>query len=271
MFSASSDKASVARRARLTHERPSPVIELANFLILGRLFYFVPYFAPMHPARMLVTFASITGVVELATIAGIAYLTNRGLPDKSLMLGDSLTKASLVLQLLSISLYFLLAGIFHRCCRTGGIKAHSVIRPLATSYASMVLMLGRTIYRMVEHFGSPLLSKELEAQPLSLSPAVRYEWYFYVFDASLVLVAVAAWNIMHPGRLLPEDDRRYLAQDGMTVLKGPGWKDSRSLTETFFDPFAMLTARGGHQKQFWEHNGFALGTVRRGNGTPRRA
>lgn len=271
MFSASSDKASVARRARLTHERPSPVIELANFLILGRLFYFVPYFAPMHPARMLVTFASITGVVELATIAGIAYLTNRGLPDKSLMLGDSLTKASLVLQLLSISLYFLLAGIFHRCCRTGGIKAHSVIRPLATSYASMVLMLGRTIYRMVEHFGSPLLSKELEAQPLSLSPAVRYEWYFYVFDASLVLVAVAAWNIMHPGRLLPEDDRRYLAQDGMTVLKGPGWKDSRSLTQTFFDPFAMLTTRGGHQKQFWEHNGFALGTVRRGNGTPRRA
>ncbi len=271
MFSASSDKASVARRARLTHERPSPVIELANFLILGRLFYFVPYFAPMHPARMLVTFASITGVVELATIAGIAYLTNRGLPDKSLMLGDSLTKASLVLQLLSISLFFLLAGIFHRCCRTGGIKAHSVIRPLATSYASMVLMLGRTIYRMVEHFGSPILSKELEAQPLSLSPAVRYEWYFYVFDASLVLVAVAAWNIMHPGRLLPEDDRRYLAQDGVTVLKGPGWKDSRSLTQTFFDPFAMLTTRGGHQKQFWEHNGFALGTVRRGNGTPRRA
>ena len=221
----------------------------------------------MHPTRMLVTFASLTAVAELATVAGIAYLTTRGLPDKSLGIGDSLTKASLVLQLFSISLFFPLAGIFHRCCRTGGIKAPSVIRPLVTSYASMVLLLGRTIYRMVEHFGSPLLSKELE----SLSPAVRYEWYFYVFDASLVLVAVAAWNFVHPGRLLPEDDRRYLAQDGMTVLKGPGWKDSRSLTETFFDPFAMLTTRGGHQKQFWEHNGFALGTVRRGNGTSRRA
>ena len=153
----------------------------------------------MHPTRMLVTFASLTAVAELATVAGIAYLTTRGLPDKSLGIGDSLTKASLVLQLFSISLFFPLAGIFHRCCRTGGIKAPSVIRPLVTSYASMVLLLGRTIYRMVEHFGSPLLSEELE----SLSPAVRYEWYFYVFDASLVLVAVAAWNFVHPGRLLP--------------------------------------------------------------------
>ncbi len=256
---------------RLTHERPSPVIELVNFLILARLFHFVPYFAPMHPTRMLVTFASLTAVIELATIAGIAYLTNRDLPDKSLGVGDNLTKASLVLQLLVISLFFMLAGIFHRCCRAGGIKVHSVIWPLLTSYASMVLMLGRTIYRMVEHFSNPILSKELEAQPLSLSPVIRYEWYFYVFDASLVLIAVAAWNAVHPGRLLPEDPRKYLAQDGVTVLKGPGWKDSRSLTETFFDPFAMLTTRGGHQKQFWETNGFALGTVRRGNGTPRRA
>jgi hypothetical protein len=244
---------------------------LVNFLILGRLFHFVPYFAPMHPARMLVTFASLTAVTELATTAGIAYLTNRDLPDKSLGLGDSLTKASLVLQLLVISLFFPLAGIFHRCCHAGRIKAHSVIWPLLASYVSMVLMLGRTIFRMVEHFGSSLLTKELEAQPLSLSPVVRYEWYFYVFDASLVLIAVAAWNAVHPGRLLPEDPRKYLAQDGVTVLKGPGWKNSRSLTETFFDPFAMLTTRGGHEKKFWEANGFALGTVRRGNGTPRRA
>ncbi len=246
------------------------MIELANCLILGRLFHFVPYFAPMHPSRMLATFASLTAVIELATIAGMAYLTNRDLPDKSLALGDSLTKASLVLQLFAMSIFFLLAGIFHSCCRSGRIKAHSVIRPLLTSYASMLLMLARTIYRMVEHFGSPFLTRELAAQPLGLSPVVRYEWYFYVFDASLMLIAVAAWNAVHPGRLLPEDDRKYLAQDGVTVLTGPGWKNSRSLTETFFDPFAMLTTRGGHQKQFWETNGFALRTVRRGNGTPRR-
>ncbi len=248
----------------------SPVLELANFLILSRLFHFVPYFAPMHPTRMLVTFACLAAVIELLTIAGIAYLSNRDLPDKSLTLGDTLTKASLVVQLLVVSLFYLLAGTFHYCCRTGGIKAGSVVWPLAASYASMGLLMARTLYRMVEHFGNPLVSTKTLEEPLTLGPAVRYEWYFYVLDASLVLVAVVVWNAVHPGRFLPADAQKYLAQDGVTVLKGPEWKDSRSLTETFFNPFAMLTARGGHQKQFWEHNGYALGTVRRGTGVPRR-
>jgi len=49
---------------------------------------------------------------------------------------------------------------------------------------------------------------------------------------------------------LLKNDVVYLAQDGMTRIKGPGWKDTRSLFETFFDPFAALTKHGGHQKMF---------------------
>ena len=236
---------------------------MANYIILVRLFFFVPYFAPMHPASMLVTFASLTAVVELLTVAGISFLANHDLPDKSIDIGGTLTKASLAVQLLVIAVFFLLAGVFHRCCRAGGIKNHSVIRPLLVSYASMLLAFARTICRMVEHFGSPPLSKAL-ANPETISPVVRYESYFYVFDAALMLLAVVIWNAVHPGRVLPEDWRKYLAQDGVTVLKGPEWKGARSLTETFFNPFAMLTTSGGRQKQFWENNGYALGTVRRG-------
>jgi hypothetical protein len=84
------------------------------------------------------------------------------------------------------------------------------------------------------------------------------EWWFYVLDGGLLLVYTAMWNVWHPRRYLPESEARYLAQDGKTELQGPGWKDSRSLTETFLDPFAALTARGGHQRPFWEHNGYAL-------------
>jgi hypothetical protein len=242
----------------------SPLLQLATYHILARLFYFVPYFAPMHPARMLLTIASLTAVVELLTVAGIAYLANRDLPDKSLAIGDTLTKASLVLQLLVGVVFFLLAGVFHRCCLAGGIKNVRVVRPVVVAYGSMLLLLGRTVFRCVEHFGVPFSRKGVD--PLSLSPVVRYEWYFYVFDAALVLVAVVVWNVGHPGRYLPVDRRAYLAQDGATVLKGPEWKDSRSLTETFFNPFAMLTTRGGHQKQFWESNGYALRTTRRSAG-----
>jgi len=247
----------------LTDHR-SPLVELANSLILGRVFNFVPYFAPMHPSRMMVTFASLTAVAELVTIAGIAYMTNRDLPEKSRQVGDTLTKASLVLQLLVMAVVFPLAGIFHRCCRAGGIRAARVARPMQVLYASMLLLLARTLFRTVELFaGSPWMNRGDD--PLTLRPAARYEWYFYVFDAAPVLIATVLWNIWHPGRFLPLDRRAYLAQDGVTVLIGPGWKDSRSLTETLFNPFAMLTTRGGHQKQFWESNGYALRTRGRRN------
>ncbi|KAK4098490.1 hypothetical protein N658DRAFT_561031 [Parathielavia hyrcaniae] len=245
-----------------------PLLQLTNNYILGRVFKFVPYFAPMHPAPMLLTFISLAAVAELLTVPGIAYLSNPNLPAKSLAIGDTLTKASLVLQLLIAAVFFLMAGIFHRCCRAGGIRNPRVMRPLVISYASMLLLVARTIFRCAEHFaGVPPWSGEgVAVDPSSLSPVVRYEWYFYVFDAALVLVATVVWNVGPPGRFLPADRRAYLAQDGVTVLRGPEWKDSRSLTETFFNPFAMLTTRGGHQKQFWESNGYALRSTRRGAG-----
>ena len=71
---------------RLTVQ-PRPVLQLANSHILDHLFYFVPYFALMHPARMFLTFASITAVIEILTVIGIAYLANRDLPEKSTQLG----------------------------------------------------------------------------------------------------------------------------------------------------------------------------------------
>ncbi|KAK0614629.1 RTA1 domain protein [Immersiella caudata] len=233
-----------------------PAFQLANFLILGRLFHFIPYFAPMHPNRMFVTFASMTFIIELLTATGVAFLSNPSLPLKDLQRGDSMAKAALVLQILVFCLFSLLAGILHRCCYTGSIDSPLVRRPLGALYASFALILARTIYRLVEQFNTPLGPRP--ADPAVLHPAVRYEWYFYVFDASLMLLNSVLWNVLHPRRYLPENPVWYLAQDGKTQVKGPGWKDTRSLTETFMDPFAALTARGGHTRPFWEHNGYKL-------------
>ncbi|KAH6614492.1 hypothetical protein B0J18DRAFT_485462, partial [Chaetomium sp. MPI-SDFR-AT-0129] len=235
-----------------------PILALANHLTLTRLFYFVPYHAPLHPSRMVVIFSALTAVTELLTIAGIAYLTDRGAPDKSISVGDTLTKASLVLQLLVTVVFFLLAGTYHAACHRGRIMRNKrVARPLMTAYASMLMVFGRTIYRMAEHFGVPASRKGVD--PMSLDPVVRFEWYFLVFDAALMLVGVVVWNLSHPAGHLPGDSRLYLAQDGRTVIKGPGWKDSRSKTETIFNPFATLRTTDGHQKKFWESNGYQMG------------
>lgn len=171
-------------------------------------------------------------------------------------ISDSMMKASLIVQILIVSIFFLMAGIFHYCCRAGGIGSPKVMRPMAVLCTSMALVLGRTLYRIAEQFSIAPNPSALD--PSSLSPVVLNEWYFYVFDAALMLIGLVLWNVWHPRRYLPQSQTRYLAQDGVTVLKGPGWKDSRSLTETFLDPFAAMTNRGGHKKLFWEHNGYAL-------------
>lgn len=251
------------REPNLTNHGPpnSPLLQLTNHLILTRLFHFVPYFAPMHPSRTLVVFATLTPVIELLTIAGIAYLTDRTAPDKSLVIGGTLTKASLVLQLIVTVAFLLLAGVFYNSCRGGRIRNPRVTRPLLIGVTSMVLVFGRTVYRMVEHFGVPASREGLD--PLSLDPVVRYEWFFYVFDAAFMLLATVLWNVGHSARYLPENPRMYLAQDGKTILKGPGWNDSRSKTETIFNPFAGLKSDNGRQKKFWEQNGYNMRRVRR--------
>ncbi|KAK0719406.1 hypothetical protein B0H67DRAFT_573059 [Lasiosphaeris hirsuta] len=240
-----------------------PILELANYHTLGRVLYYVPYFAPIHPGRVLTTFATLSSVVEVLNAIGVSYLANRTLPDRFLKLGDALMKVSLVLQIIVISLFFLLAAIFHHRCRSGGVLSPQVKCPLVTLYVSMLLILGRTIYRMVEHFGAPIPSSTagVDIDVMDFSPAVlRYEWFFYVFEATLMLANSALWNAYHPRRYLPKDSRVYLAQDGRTELEGPGWKDQRPWVVTCLDPFG-LADRKDKEKAFWEHNGFAYSST----------
>ncbi len=216
----------------------------------------------MHPGRMTLTFISLAAVTELLTVLGVAYLSNRDVPEKLVNIGSIMTRASLVLQLVISGLFFLMMGLFHRCCHEGKITSRKVMRPLFTLYASMLLVLARTIFAMVKHFGEgklPIQADAAEMETLNPPPIVRYEWYTYVFEATPLFLALFIWNVLYPRPCLPQSSKSYLAQDGSTELKGPGWKDPRGLTETFFDPFSALTNRGGHQKQFWEANGYALG------------
>jgi hypothetical protein len=147
-------------------------------------------------------------------------------------------KAGLLLQIGVIALFCIITSIFHRRCIKGTITSQKVQGPLVTLYISMTLILIRTIYRIIEHFGiSTIPAKPApDWDPMTLSPILRYEWFFWVFEASLYHV--------------------YLAQDGLTELRGPGWKDDMPWFMTFIDPCGMTAAvtGGGRRKEkpFWE-------------------
>lgn len=148
--------------------------------MLGRILYYVPYFAPLHPGRTLTTFGAISAVVEILNALGVSLLANPNVKSQSAQnLGHILMKSALVLQVVVISVFIAIAAKFHRKCRKANIKSCKVQEPLITLYVSTVLIMIRTVYRVIEHFGisrAPVKPGP-DWDPMSLSPIVRYEWF----------------------------------------------------------------------------------------------
>ncbi|KAJ4308323.1 hypothetical protein N0V84_012163 [Fusarium piperis] len=63
---------------------------------------------------------------------------------------------------------------------------------------------------------------------MTLSPILRYEAFFYIFEAVFMLINSILWNVWHPSRFLPKDYYIYLSQDG-TEVKGQKDSDGRPL------------------------------------------
>ncbi|OTA65917.1 hypothetical protein K449DRAFT_297963, partial [Hypoxylon sp. EC38] len=227
-----------------------PIYELCNYYILGRILYFVPYYSPIHPGRVLTTFAAISLVVETLNGIGVSYESNRSLPEGIQNMGQSLLKASLILQLVVVTLFVTLAAAFQMKCRRNGINHVKVNQALLTLYISSAIILIRCIYRTVEFFGFT----SIDISSPDLSPIIRYEWFFYVFEATLMLCNSVLLNIRHPRRWLPGSNKVYLAKDGVTEIAGPGYKQERNILATLLDPFDLVgMIRGRDQAtRFWD-------------------
>jgi hypothetical protein len=59
--------------------------------------------------------------------------------------------------------------------------------------------------------------KDLESL-MALSPLLRYEWYFYIFEATLMLLNSILWNVWNLVLYLPQQHNIYLAPDGQTEV-----------------------------------------------------
>ncbi|KAL3442964.1 hypothetical protein BJX65DRAFT_298601 [Aspergillus insuetus] len=206
-----------------------PLLELANYHILGRLFYYAPHNAPLPAARVLSTFGALMLLVETLNALGVSLASNPSGSHSTQDLGSHLTIAALALQLGVIIIFVLLAGIFHYRCAKNGVKVRALLVPLRTLYASMGLIFVRCIYRLVEHMGSTTVDIDNIEALRALTPVLRYEWFFYVFEATLMLLNSALWNIWNPGRFLPRSYRVYLSKDGKTEVEGVAVEDCRSL------------------------------------------
>ncbi|KAI0402891.1 putative RTA1 domain protein [Xylaria palmicola] len=196
-----------------------PLLELANYHVLGRILYYVPYFAPLPPSRVLATFGGLLALVEVLNAVGVALAANPSSAQSQQELGSRLTLAAIGIQLGVIAIFIIIAGIFHRRCIRAGVSAKAVSTPLTTLYVSMTFIAIRSIYRLVEHVDNTAVDLSHPETLKTLSPLLRHEWFFYVFEATLMLLNSVLWNIWNPGRYLPKNYHVHLAQDGMTEVE----------------------------------------------------
>ncbi|KAF4468994.1 Rtm1p [Fusarium albosuccineum] len=243
----------------ITYAAP-PLLELQNYHILGRILYYVPYHSPIHPGRALTTFGFISGIIEALNGWGASYSANQSLTDKEIATGHALIKTSLIMQVVVAVLFITLAAVFHRRCIAGGVQNDRLKNSLVTLYTSIILILARTIYRIVEYFSVAELRYGPGFDPSTINPVVRYEWFFYVFEAAVMLINTVMFNMRHPRRYLPKNNKIYLSPDGVTEVEGPGFKDPRPFWQTLVDPFdvhGLITGRGRETDRFWDGEGTA--------------
>lgn len=171
-------------------------------------------------------FGALVAIVEALNGLGVAFTSNPSSSRSIQELGSELTKASLAVQLAVIVACVVLASLFFRICTKQGVRSRNINVPIIILSSSMFLILIRCIYRLVEHLGNVELTIKNFESMRRLTPILRYEWFFYVFESTTMPVNSAIWNVWHPGRYLPRLHNVYLSPDGTEV---EAEEDPRSL------------------------------------------
>jgi hypothetical protein len=240
----------------------SPALELANYHVLSRVFHYVPHLSPLKPSHVMRTFGGLMALVETLNSVGVSLFANPVAEQSRQQLGKNLLLAAMVIQVVVVLTFFIMASIFHVRCARAGItpRCKAVITPLWTLYASMGLILIRCIYRLVEKtmFTSVRIRDVDELK--RLSPLLRYETFFYVFEATLMLVNSGVWNVWHPGRYLPRSHRVHLAANGLeTTAENMVDGRSRVMRVVHVATFGVLFPKKEEKNRVWIEMGDSEG------------
>jgi hypothetical protein len=229
-----------------------PIYALINYFILSRLLYYIPYLAPLHPGRVATTFVGLDAVCEILIGQGAWRMADSSSSDAQRELGSRLVSASLCLQAALFGAFGLLAVQFQRRATAAGVLKPHLRTVLYVMYASATIVTIRCIYRLVEYFSG------------WDSAVYKNETFFWIFEAAIMLLNSALLNMWHPGKRLPPSNSVFLARDGVTERRGPGWGDDRPWIVTMFDPFDLWGLIRGRDKktQFWDLSDAELEAVR---------
>ncbi|KAF4633258.1 hypothetical protein G7Y89_g4864 [Cudoniella acicularis] len=147
-------------------------------------------------ARFL-TATFVTGDVLsfLAQSAGGGMLVQAKTPDK-LKLGQNVITGGLGIQVLFFGFFIIVAAIFHMRIRAApSLRSQTVDVPwqqyLIILYVASTFIMIRSVFRIAEYV--------MGSDGLLLS----HEIYLYIFDATLMFLMSAVFNVRHPCHIIP--------------------------------------------------------------------
>jgi hypothetical protein len=169
-------------------------------------------------------------------------MANSSLTDAQRQVGSNMVMASLCLQAALFGAFGLMSALFYRRANKAGVLKQDLRIVLYVMYVSATIVTIRCIYRLVEY---------IEGWESSI---YQNEVYFWIFEATIMFVNTALLNLFHPGKRLPRSNSVFLARDGVTERRGPGWADDRPWLVTIFDPFDVWGLIKGKDKEtpFWD-------------------
>ncbi|KAI8656450.1 hypothetical protein NCS56_01249100 [Fusarium sp. Ph1] len=171
------------------------------YMVLGRLVRLLEAerLSPIR-ANWLTKIFVLGDVLSFLTQGAGGAILARAKSLSDLKLGENIIIAGLCIQIAFFGVFIVVICVFHyrinasptNVCYSTKIPWRRFIRVL---YGTSVLIMVRSVFRVAEYvMGSdgPLLATEV---------------YLYVFDATLMLLTAAMFNVYHPGRIIQVEDK----------------------------------------------------------------
>jgi hypothetical protein len=155
-------------------------------------------------------------LVKTLNALGVAFTAN--VKSSGAAAGKTLVLVAIGIQICLIFTFLCLCGTFHWPCLKNNVRTQPIPSILFVMYLSMLLILTRSIYRIVQHAGNSSIDIKDPESIKSLSPLLRYEWFFYIFEGATMLVNSLLWNVFHAGRYLPRVKNTFVGEDGRTEM-----------------------------------------------------
>ena len=207
------------------------------YMVFGRMVYNYTSTARLFKVkawRFTLYFVLLDILAFLVQVTGASIASGDDVPDSQVLLGLHIYQGGVGLQQLFIFFFCYLAFRFHqnldRQSPSPRLKQAKLL--LYVLYFVLVLVTIRIIFRLAEY------SQGLD------SSVPNHEAYQYVLDSTLMMIALVAFNVVHPGRIMAgkeadfpsRKERKVFFKDGGRGMTGNGSRSEVLPTTNAYEP-----------------------------------